>query len=364
MKRQTNLCLLISAAMLLNSGQAAGCFGQDAQNSVAKRADFVSDASFVVGTFVPNQSNHSPQNMADATTAFLDGLTEEQRALAKHDLRSPERRAWTNLPARKGAGGVTLGSLSKDQVKLACQMMANLFSDHGFDKLRDIMLADDQLLRGGQRRGGFGTENFAIVVFGQPSATEPWAVQVDGHHVGVNLAINGESITMSPSFIGTQPRAFSIAGKQYEPLKKETELAHAVAESLTDEQVKSAIIDQRRGRILAGPGKDGFIPDALGVSCSTFSDTQKKQLLELISQWVNDLPPAQAASRMQELESEIDQMKFSWNGKRAVGSDVSYRIQSPSLIIEYACQDLGGNPLEHLHSNYRNPLNDYGQQLK
>ena len=364
MKRQTKWCLLISAAMMLNWGQAAGCFGQDAQSSVAKRADFVSDASFVVGTFTPNQSTHSPQNMADATTAFLDGLTEEQRALAQHDLQSPERRAWTNLPARKGAGGVTLGALSKGQVKLACQMLANLFSDHGFNKLRDIMLADDQLLRGGQPRRGFGTENFAIVVFGKPSATEPWAIQVDGHHVGVNLAINGESITMSPSFIGTQPSLFSIGGKQFEPLKKETELAHAVAESLTDEQVKTAIISQRRGRILTGPGRDGFVPEALGVSCSTFSDAQKKQLLELISQWVNDLPPAQAASRMQKLESEIDEMKFSWNGKRATGSDVSYRIQSPSLIIEYACQDLGGNPLQHLHSNYRNPLNDYGQQLK
>ena len=364
MKRQTQLNLLISAALLLTWCQAAVSFAQEAQSSAPTRSDFVSDASFVVGTFLLDQSDHSPQAMADATNAFLNGLSDEQRRLAQHDLRSPERRAWTNLPARNGAGGVTLGSLSKDQVKLACQMMANLFSDHGFNKLRDIMLADDQLLRGGQRRGGFGTENFAFVVFGKPSVTEPWAIQIDGHHVGVNLAIKGDAITMSPSFIGTQPKAFSIAGRQHEPLKNETELAHAIAESLTDEQVKSAIIGQRRGRIMAGPGKDGFIPDALGVSCSTFSDMQKKQLLELISQWVNDLPPAQAARRMEEVETEIDKMKFSWNGKRALGSDVSYRIQSPSLIIEYACQDLGGNPLEHLHSNYRNPLNDYGQQLK
>ena len=30
------------------------------------------------------------------------------------------------------------------------------------------------------------------------------------------------------------------------------------------------------------------------------------------------------------------------------------------MIIEYACQDLGGRPLNHLHSMYRNPENEYG----
>ena len=84
----------------------------------------------------------------------------------------------------------------------------------------------------------------------------------------------------------------------------------------------------------------------------------------LIEQWVGDLPSAQAAKRMRGIESEIDQMKLSWNGGREPKSDMSYTIQSPSLIIEYACQDLGGDPLNHLHSVYRDPTNEYGKQLK
>ena len=66
---------------------------------------------------------------------------------------------------------------------------------------------------------------------------------------------------------------------------------------------------------------------------------------------------------MEQLRQEIDQMRFSWNGPLQPGSDVSYYIQGPSLIIEYACQDLGGDPLEHLHSIYRDPTNEYGGQL-
>ena len=37
---------------------------------------------------------------------------------------------------------------------------------------------------------------------------------------------------------------------------------------------------------------------------------------------------------------------------------------SPSLLIEFAYQDLGGNPLNHIHTQYRNPKNDYGSSLK
>ena len=39
---------------------------------------------------------------------------------------------------------------------------------------------------------------------------------------------------------------------------------------------------------------------------------------------------------------------------------VSYRLQGPSLLVEYACQNLGGDPLDHLHAMYRDPTNEYG----
>jgi hypothetical protein len=67
--------------------------------------------------------------------------------------------------------------------------------------------------------------------------------------------------------------------------------------------------------------------------------------------------------RMQQIEAELPETKFSWNGNKQPGSDISYTIQGPSLIIEYACQDLGGNPLAHLHSMYRDPTNEYARQL-
>jgi hypothetical protein len=39
-----------------------------------------------------------------------------------------------------------------------------------------------------------------------------------------------------------------------------------------------------------------------------------------------------------------------------------YRIQGPTLVIEYAPQTLGGDPTNHIHTMYRDPTNDYGKK--
>jgi hypothetical protein len=328
------------------------------------RNDFVSEASFVVGTFVPDVRDHSPKAIADSATAFLDSLDENLKSKCIGELDDPVRRQWTNLPAKKNADGVRLDELDSAQVTLACKLMANLFSEQGYNKMRDIMLADDQLLENGKARPGFGTEKFSVVIFGTPSETGAWGFQLDGHHVGVNLSLHGDKMTMSPSFIGTQPHAFKIGDRQFKPFKNETDLAHELAMSLSDEQAKQAVLNDSRQMIKTGPGKDGEVPEPQGISCSELSESQQAILWNLISQWVNDLPEPNATARMKQIKSELDSMKFSWNGNRKNESDVSYMIQSPTLVIEYACQDLDGNPLDHLHSNYRNPRNEYGGQLK
>ena len=329
----------------------------------SSRKDYASEASYIVGTSSPEPGHHSPAEMARAANKFLASLYDQQRGRVAHALRSPERRAWTNVPPRPDSGGLRLGDCSAAQVKAFCNLLATLLSEQGYAKMCSIMLADDQLLRGGQARPGFGTENFSVVLFGSPSATAPWAFQLDGHHVAVNLAIHGDKLAMSPSFIGTQPEAFHIAAKKYRPLAHEIDVAFQLVNSLSDEQTAHAVVDAKRGNLVTGPGNDSKVPEPRGVSCGSFNDAQRKRLLVLVSQWVNDLPPKQAERRMKQVESELDTMHFAWKGSLETGSDVSYAIQGPSLIIEYACQDLGGDPLNHIHTMYRDPTNEYGKQL-
>jgi len=350
------LCALVACFALNNVPLS------NAREPVA--TDFVSEASRIVGSYEPNSREHSPQAMASAADAFLDSLDDDLRNRAALALDHPERRQWTNLPARPDAGGVRLGDCNIKQVQAFCDLMGTLFSEQGYAKMCNIMLADDQLLKDGQPRSGFGTENFSVVIFGKPSTEGPWAFQLDGHHVGVNLAIEGSKITMSPSFIGTQPEAVHIADKKIRPLTGEIDGAFELINSLDAPLQKQAILKPKRGRITTGPGNDAKIPEPAGVPCAAFNADQKIMLISLVAQWVNDLPPKQAKERLQQLRDEVDQMRFSWQGPTDVISDVSYTIQGPSLIIEYACQDIGGNPLDHLHTMYRDPTNEYGKQLR
>ena len=48
------------------------------------RDDYVSQASFIIGTYSPQAAEHTPQEMADAAQAFLDSLDEKLRSRAAH----------------------------------------------------------------------------------------------------------------------------------------------------------------------------------------------------------------------------------------------------------------------------------------
>ncbi len=327
------------------------------------RDAYVSTASFIIGTHRPANTESTPESRGAQAKNFLDKLNDEQRQRATYPLNSPERREWTNLPPRPTDNGLRFRDLTEEQARAACDMFAVIFSELGYQKICHIMLADDQLLTEGRPHSSLGTENFAILIFGEPSATGPWAFQLDGHHIGVNFSFEGDKITMSPSFIGTQPEAFKIEDKDYRPLTDEIDEAYKLVNLLNDEQRKAAVLSPRRGSLVTGPGADGRVPAPKGVSCQTFTEEQKASLIKLIGQWINDLPAPHAEQEMERVTAEIDQMHFSWNGALTARSDISYMIQGPSLIIEFSCQGNPTNPLDHIHTMYRNPQTDYGGQL-
>ncbi|MGI9473389.1 MAG: DUF3500 domain-containing protein [Rubripirellula sp.] len=325
-----------------------------------KESGYVSEASRIVGTYSPEVRSHAAASMSDAGRAFVASLDEAQRDQVLEELTSAEREKWTNLPQRSGNGGLALGKCNETQVKAFCDLMATLLSEKGYDKICHVMLADDQLLEGGNPRPGFGTEDFFVVLFGEPSASEPWGFQLDGHHLGLNLSMHGEKITLAPSHTGAQPIKFKIGDKEIRPLAAENDVAFELVGSLNEDQQQSAILSASKGNLAAGPGNDQ-IPKLNGVSCDTFTASQLQLLEELVFQWVGILPPEQAQLRMNALKQEFSDMKFGWRGGTTNGDAIYYSIQGPTLLIEYAAQDRQAN---HIHTIYRDPTNAYGKQLE
>ena len=324
------------------------------------RDDHPSDTSELLATYVPAPAARSFDAMVASAEAFLQGLTEEHRAESRFPLDDPERAAWTNLPPRAEENGVRLGDLAAGELRLALDLLGTVLSESGYAKVRDILLADDKLLRNGEPRVGFGAENFWLVVFGTPHATEPWALQLDGHHLGLNLSFAAGKMTMDPSFIGTQPAAYARGDETVRPMHDELARAFAVVASLTEAQRERAIVAERRGRVEAGPGRDGHVPSTEGLPTSELTEDQRAKLRALIESYVSMLPDEYAAARMKAIDADLADLWFSWRGPTANPSDVSYRVQGANLLLEFACQDLGGNPLDHLHAIVRDPGNDYG----
>ncbi len=345
--------ILLAAALAFAQCQAMAHDGH-------KSSDYVSEASHIVGSYAPKVSGHSGKNMADAANAFVASLDQPQRDKVLEELTSAERQQWTNLPQRSGNGGLALGKCNEKQMRAFCDLMATLLSKKGYQKICDVMLADDQLLEGGNPRPGFGTEDFFVVLFGKPSAFEPWGFQLDGHHLGLNLSIHGDKITLAPSHTGAQPVKFKIGDQEIRPLAGENDIAFELVGTLSDVQKNAAILSDRKGNLAAGPGNDR-IPQLQGVSCSTFTETQLSLLEQLIDEWVGILPPEQAQLRMAALKNEFSEMTFGWRGGTTDGSDIYYSIQGPTVLIEYAAQDRSAN---HIHTIYRDPTNAYGNQLE
>ncbi|MEM7698318.1 MAG: DUF3500 domain-containing protein, partial [Verrucomicrobiota bacterium] len=239
--------------------------------SLAQSEDnYPSLPSRILSTYTPAVvEDSSPSAIASRGKQFLSSLDQDRLAEAQLSYDSPEKARWTNVPPRGPQGGVRLGDLNEEQIKLAMDLLATALSPQGYYKARGIPLADDRLLRRRERRPGFGAEDYWLAIFGQPSADEPWALQFDGHHLAINLAFHGQQISMSPTFIGTQPRDFELGGKQIEPMAGKDDVALELMKSLTESQQAEAMQGKRRGNLAAGAGRDGKVPTPVGVSAES-----------------------------------------------------------------------------------------------
>ena len=65
---------------------------------------------------------------------------------------------------------------------------------------------------------------------------------------------------------------------------------------------------------------------------------------------------------MREIKASLADTWFAWSGPLEAGK-AYFRVQGPTILIEYAPQRLGGDVTMHLHSMYRDPTNDYGRKL-
>jgi hypothetical protein len=310
-----------------------------------------------------------------AADAFLDALDGKQREKALYEFGSEKKSRWSNLPVTMvPRNGVRLGDLTKAQRGLALDAVAAVLSKSGYQKVIDILDGDQQLAegkggkgKGGKGKGGkgggamFGADQYYLAFFGKPSTARPWMLQFGGHHLGLNVTVIGKHFVLTPTHTGAQPALFKRAGKEVRPLGLENDTAFTLVNALDEKQRAQAVIGERpQGDLLLGPGRDGKKIEPQGIKGSALTAAQQAMLLDVIGAWMNIAEPDAAAARMAEIKGKIGETYFAWKGPTAQGSAVYFRVQGPTVVIEYAPQ---GGSTDHIHTVVRNPNDDYGAGL-
>ena len=343
-----------------------------AKTGIRIAAGALVSSALLVGA--PVQSEKPPMGAATAKTvraanAFLSTLDAKQKAGVLFAFDDKAQRArWSNFPTGfVRRAGINLGQMTPAQRTAALALLSSALSQRGYEKVQQIMDADEVLRTSEGNNPMFGKDLYYFSILGTPSEKEPWMLQFGGHHLALNITIAGAQGILTPTLTGAQPALYTVNGKTVRPLGQESDKAIALLNTLDDTQRKQAILGYRVADLVLGPGQDGktILPE--GLKASAMTEKQRTLLLGLIAEWTGIVQDSAAADRMTEIKAGLSDTWFAWSGPTVVAPERNitayYRIQGPKLVIEYAPQSLGGDLSLHVHTIYRDPTNDYGRGL-
>ena len=301
-----------------------------------------------------------------SANGFLSSLDDGQRSKVLFEFNDAAQRVkWSNLPVTMvPRAGLKMGDLTPAQKKAALGLLAATLSKRGYEKVLAIMQGDEVLKAGSGGRDAtmFGRDLFYISILGKPSVKDPWMLQFGGHHLALNITIVGSEGILTPSLTAAQPAKYTVDGRTVRPLGAENDKAFALVNALDPGQQKQAILNYKVADLVLGPGHDGKTIQPEGIKCSAMNQSQQAMLLDLVGEWAGIINDKAAAVRMAEIKANLAATWFAWSGPTTNGLPAYYRIQGPTLVIEYAPQPLGGDPTMHIHTIYRDPTNDYGKK--
>jgi len=312
----------------------------------------------------------------DAAKAFLTTLDARQRTKVALPLNPTTRTIWSNLPTgvtmQVGAverNGLKLGDMTSAQQDAALALVAAVLSRTGFQKVMNIVNADQQLeLRSAPDRAAnskirFGRAEYYMAILGTPSAADRWMLQFGGHHLAINVSIAGQRSVLTPSHTGAQPATYTLNGQTIRPLGSENDKAFKLVNALDAPQRKQAVLGYEVRNLVLGPGEDGKVIQPEGIRASTLNKAQRAMLLDLVREWVDILDETAAGAKMAEITANLADTYFAWSGSTSNGDPAYFRVQGPTVLIEYAPQGGSRASTDHIHTIYRDPTNDYGAKL-
>ena len=360
MKIRSTVIVMSSLAFVMTA--CANRLGQT-QNASSSANVVAAPTVAVVATPAPADASDTTAKVVAAADAFLVTLSDAQRAKVQFEFSDNTQRAkWSNFPTGIFQRvGLRMADLSQEQQDAAMKVLEVTLSKRGYQQTLD-QVAADEVLKGTDGGGNltFGKAEYFISFLGKPSTSSPWMWQFGGHHLALNATIVGKNITLAPSLTGGQPEQFQQNGQTIHTIGEDIDVAFKMINALDATQQKKAIIGSQYIDLVLGPGQDGKVMQAEGIKVSELNAEQQAVLLDLINKRVNLLNDEDTAEQMATIKANLAETYFAWSGTTTEGSSAYYRVQGPTIIIEFSPQSMGGSPMNHIHAMFRDPANDYG----
>jgi len=308
------------------------------------------------------------QSVLSAATQFINSLDAEQKAKAVYPFDTDDRYNFYYFPVTTRKG-VPLREMNSTQKKATLKLIESCMSEKTAQKVQDIMQLEKVLKVIENRKpedNHRDPDGYYFTIFGVPGDKTVWGWRLDGHHICFNFSVNNNKLVSgTPGFLGSNPGIVQDGDqKGKEVLKTEKEMGFDLLNSLSADQLKKAIVDTSApADIITKVVRKVTLENPSGIRYSEMTAAQKEKFLQLVNLYVHRYTKLFADEMLKEIQSAgLDNLWFSWYGrtKPGIGNPHYYRIQGPSLIIEY---DNTQNNANHVHTVVRDLKNDFGGDM-
>lgn len=307
-----------------------------------------------------------------AARSFLSTLPDSTRGIAFRRFGDADRTRWFYIPTEivlNGRAGLPLGRMTASQRESAYGLLGTALSASGLRTARAIIANETALgeleTAAGTRRFDRSPDLYYVTVFDTAAGEEPWGWRFEGHHLSVNVTGAGtrSAAVTAPLFMGANPHRMPSgprAGARL--LAAEEDAARALLAALsTAQRMQAVVADSTYGDIRTrNDPKASALPDQ-GLAASEMSAAQQLLLRRLLDVYAARLEPSNARAQWRRIESSgFGRLRFVWAGSTELGKAHYYRIQGPTVLVEYDNTQNGAN---HSHTVWRDLENDFGADV-
>ena len=142
--------------------------------------------------------------------------------------------------------------------------------------------------------------NYALVMFGDPAGSAPWAWRFEGHHLSLSVLVApGHGVAVTPVFFGANPahvpRGHAHGG--FRLLGAEEDAAFSLIQSLEGGlRTQAVIADRSLGDIVSGPGRELTLQRFEGVPLARLNEAQRGGILRILELYAGTMREEIAAA--------------------------------------------------------------------